>query len=173
MSLLSNSNSSDSGEKGGNFDKPEQIKEKLHELQSKLPLILEDFKKSYILYNKDTNYNEYQQTFINAKSNLEHLNSELFMVENKVHSNTDKLNEQMIKLNHKIMEEKRENTVLKKRLGIIEVGVNSTDEMINDYKTQYEMHYTQNWGLLLTIFVAWGAMAVVFAPQAAKITPAK
>jgi len=95
------------------------------------------------------------------------------MVENKVHSNTDKLNEQMIKLNHKIMEEKRENTVLKKRLGIIEVGVNSTDEMINDYKTQYEMHYTQNWGLLLTIFVAWGAMAVVFAPQAAKMPPAK
>ena len=173
MSLLSNSNSSDSGDKGGNFDKPEQIKEKLHELQSKLPLILEDFKKSYILYNKDTNYNEYQQTFINAKSNLEHLNSELFMVENKVHSNTDKLNKQMIKMNIKIMEEKRENTVLKKSLGIIEVGVNSTDEMINDYKKKYELHYMHNLGLLLTIFVAWGAMAVVFAPQAAKIPPVK
>jgi hypothetical protein len=172
MSLLSNSNSSDSVEKEDNFDKPEQLKEKLHELHSKLPFILEDFKKSYILYNKDTEYNEYQQTFINAKSNLEHLNSELFMLENKVHSNTDKLNEQLVKLNVKIMEEKVENTVLKKRLGIIEVGVNSTDEMINDYKKKYELHYTHNWGLLLTIFVAWAAMAVVFAPQTA-IPPAK
>ena len=172
MSLLSNSNSSDSVEKEGNFDKPEQLKEKLHELHSKLPFILEDFKKSYILYNKDTEYNEYQQTFINAKSNLEHLNSELFMLENKVHVNIDKLNEQLDKLNVKIMEDKLENSVLKKRLGIIEVGVNSTDEMINDYKKKYELHYTHNWGLLLTIFVAWAAMAVVFAPQTA-IPPAK
>jgi hypothetical protein len=169
MSLLSNDNE----EKGSTFDKPEQIKEKLHELHSKLPFILEDFKKSYILYNKDTEYNEYQQTFTNAKSNLEHLNSELFMLENKVHVNIDKLNEQLVKLNVKIMEEKIENALLKKKMGIIEVGVNSTDEMINDYKKKYEMHYTHNWGLLLTIFVAWAAMAVVFAPQTAKIPPAK
>ena len=173
MSLLSNLNLSDSEIKGGNFDKPDQIKEKLHELHSKLPFILEDFKKSYILYKKDTEYNEYQQTFIHAKSNLEHLNSELFMLENKVHSNIDKLNEHLVKLNVKIMEEKFENTVLKNKLGIIEVGVNSTDEMINDYKTKYDLHYTHNWGLLLTIFVAWGAMAVVFAPQTAKINPIK
>jgi hypothetical protein len=71
------------------------------------------------------------------------------------------------------MEEKIENALLKKKMGIIEVGVNSTDEMINDYKKKYEMHYTHNWGLLLTIFVAWAAMAVVFAPQTAKIPPAK
>jgi hypothetical protein len=173
MSLLSNSNSIDSMEKGGNFDKPEQLKEKLHELHSKLPFILEDFKKSYILYNKDTEYNEYQQTFINAKSNLEHLNSELFTLENKVHVNIDKLNEQLIKLNVKIMEEKNENNILKKQLGIIEVGVNSTDEMINDYKTKYELHYTHNWGLLLTICIAWGAMAVVFVPQTVTIPVAK
>ena len=169
MSLLSNDNE----EKGSTFDKPEQIKEKLHELHSKLPFILEDFKKSYILYNKDTNYNEYQQTFINAKSNLEHLNSELFTLENKVHVNIDKLNEQLIKLNVKIMEEKNENNILKKQLGIIEVGVNSTDEMINDYKTKYELHYTHNWGLLLTICIAWGAMAVVFVPQTVTIPVAK
>ena len=164
MSLLSNSSDDDGGEKGDNFDKPEQITEKLHELHSKLPFILEDFKKSYVLYNKDTEYNEYQQTFTTAKSNLEHLNSELFLLENKVHSNTEKLNEHLITLNVKIMEEKMENTVLKKQLGMIEVGVNSTDEMIHDYKKKYELHYTHNWGLLLTIFIAWGAMAVVFAP---------
>jgi predicted translin family RNA/ssDNA-binding protein len=173
MSLLSNSNLSDNEAKGGNFDNPEQMKEKLHEFYSKLPLILEDFKKSYVLYNKDTNYNEYVQTFVHAKSNLEHFNSELFMLENKVHGNIDKLNEHLVKLNVKIMEEKIENKVLKRKLGIMEVGVNSTDEMIIDYKKKYDLHYTHNWGLLLTIFIAWGAMAVVFAPQTAKIPPAK
>jgi hypothetical protein len=169
MSLLSNSNE----EKGGNFDNPEQIKEKLHELHSKLPFILEDFKKSYVLYNKDPEYNEYQQTYTHAKSNLEHVHSELFMLENKVHVNIDKLNGHLVELNVKIMEEKVENKILKKQLGIIEVGVNSTDEMIHDYKKKYELHYTHNWGLLLAIFIAWGAMAVVFAPQTAKIPPTK
>ena len=173
MSLLSNSNSSDIVEKEDNFDKPEQLKEKLHELHSKLPFILEDFKKNFVLYKKDTEYNEYQQTFTTAKNNLEHLNSELFMLENKVHTNIDKLNEHLIKLNVKIMEERVENKVLKRQLGIFEVGVNSTDEMINDYQKKYDMHYTHNWGLLLTIFIAWGAMSVVFAPQTAKIVPAK
>jgi hypothetical protein len=172
MGLLSNLNLN-SSDSGGQFGKPKQLKEKLHELHSKLPFILEDFKKSYILYNKDTEYNEYQQTFINAKSNLEHLNSELFMLENNVHVNIDELNEQLVMLNVKIMDAKNENSVLKKSLGIIEVGVNSTDEMIHDYKKKYDLHYTHNWGLLLTIFIAWGAMAVVFAPQTAKLPPTK
>ena len=169
MSLLSNSNEI----KGPNFDNPGQIKEKLNELKSKLPFILEDFKKSYVLYNKDTEYNEYQQTFAHDKNNLDNLNSDLFMLENKVHVSIDKINEHLVKLNVQIMEEKSENKLLKKQLGIIEVDVNSTDEMIHDYKKKYEMQYTHNWGLLLTIFVAWGAISVVFAPQISKIIPTK
>ena len=95
------------------------------------------------------------------------------MLENKVHVSIDKINEHLVKLNVQIMEEKTENKLLKKQLGIIEVDVNSTDEMIHDYKKKYEMQYTHNWGLLLTIFVAWGAISVVFAPQISKIIPTK
>lgn len=153
------------------FDDPKKFNEKLRELHSKLPFILEDFKKSYILYNKDTEYNEYQQIFETSKKNLESLNSELFMVENKIHTDTDKLNKKLIELNIKIMEEKIENSILKKKLGIAEVGVNSTDIMINNYKQNYDLLYLRNCGLLLTIIVAGGLLTTVFKPVSIKAQP--
>lgn len=154
------------------FENPEQLKEKLNQLHSKLPFILEEFQKSYILYNKDTENNEYQQIFETSKNNLEGLNSELFMVENKIHTDIDKLNKKLIELNIKITEDKIENTILKKKLGLVEVGINSTDVMIHNYKENFDLLYLRNCGMLFAIIVAWGIMTIVFKPNTNKVQPA-
>jgi len=45
------------------FKNPEEIKEKIYALQEQLPIILEDFKKYFVFYNKNPEYPEYQQMF--------------------------------------------------------------------------------------------------------------
>ena len=144
------------------FENPDKFREKITELQDKLPFVLEDFKKNYILYKKDTEYNEYQQTFEISKSNLEQLNIDLSTIETNLDKNTSKLNEQLNKINSQITNEKDKNIIFKNKLGLLEDGSNTTDEMIYDYKKKYNLAYLRNWGLLLSILVSWVTMKVVF-----------
>jgi hypothetical protein len=144
------------------FENPDNFKEKITELQNKLPFILEDFKKNYILYNKDQDYNEYQQTFEVSKGNLQQINVDLSTIETDVSMNTAKLNEQLNELNTQIEEEREENRILKLQLGLLEDGSNSMGEMIDDYKEKYHLAYLRNWGLLLSILVACFTMKYIF-----------
>jgi len=144
------------------FENPDKFREKITELQDKLPFVLEDFKKNYILYKKDTEYNEYQQTFEISKSNLQQLNIDLSTIETNLDKNTSKLNEQLNKINTQITNEKDKNIIFKNKLGLLEDGSNTTDEMIYDYKKKYNLAYLRNWGLLLSILVSWVTMKVVF-----------
>ena len=144
------------------FENPDNFKEKITELEDKLPFILEDFKKNYVLYNKDQDYNEYQQTFEVSKGNLQQINFDLSTVETDVSMNTAKLNEQLNELNTQIEEEREENRMLKLQLGLVEDGTNSMDEMIGDYKKKYNLAYLRNWGLLLSILVVCFTMKSIF-----------
>jgi hypothetical protein len=144
------------------FENPNNFKEKITELEDKLPFILEDFKKNYVLYNKDQDYNEYQQIFEVSKGNLEQINFDLSTIETNVRTNTDKLNEQLNELNTQIEEEREENRMFKSKLGLLEDGSNSMDEMIHDYKKKYHLAYLRNWGLLLSILVACFTMKSIF-----------
>ena len=144
------------------FENPNNFKEKITELEDKLPFILEDFKKNYVLYNKDQDYNEYQQIFEVSKGNLQQINFDLSTIETNVSTNTDKLNEQLNELNTQIEEEREENRMLKSKLGLLEDGKNSMDEMIHDYKKKYHLAYLRNWGLLLSILAACFTMKSIF-----------
>ena len=118
-----------------------------------MPHILDDFKKYFILYNKDPNFPEYQSMFENVKQQLNKLSASLFMISNDVDSNTDKINKKFFELNASIKEEKKRNIVLKRKLGIIEQKGNSSDEMFDNFNEIYDMGYLRNWGLFGCIIV--------------------
>ena len=136
-----------------NYTTPEQFREKLQSLQQQLPAILEDFKKYYVFYNKNPEYDEYRQMFENMKTNLNKINSDLFVLSNDVSSNTDELNKQLIILNALIVREKQRNRELKRKLGIVEHKSNAADEMITNFREIYESEYLRNWGLFGCIIV--------------------
>jgi hypothetical protein len=136
-----------------NYTTPAQFKEKLQALQQQLPAILEDFKKYYVFYNKNPEYDEYKQMFENMKTNLNKINSDLFVLSNNVSSNTDELNKQLIILNALIIQEKHKNRELKRKLGIVEHKSNAADEMITNFREIYESEYLRNWGLFGCIIV--------------------
>ena len=135
------------------FEEPQTFTQKLETLQSQLPSILDDFSKYYVLFNKNPEYPEYQQSFQNIKSNLNNINSNLFTLSNDVQKNTDKINETHFALDFLIKKEKEKNRQLKLKLGIVEHKNNAASELIYDYKEMYESGYLRNWALFLSIIV--------------------
>ena len=144
------------------FENPKMFMSKLDALHQQLPHILEDFIKYYIFYNKNPNYPEYSQMFANIKGNLNTINSNLFILSNAVDVNTDKVSQKMFGLNKLIQKEKKVNRVLKRKLGILEQQIDSTDEMIYDYNQMYDEGYLRNSALFLSILVSGLAISVVF-----------
>ena len=136
-----------------NFESSTKFTQKLETLKSQLPAILADFKKYYIFFNKNPEYPEYEQMFQNIKSNLNDINSQLFILSNDLQINTDKINEKLFALDVLIRKEKKKNRELKLKLGIIEHKNSAASELIYDYKEMYESDYLRNWALFLSIVV--------------------
>ena len=144
------------------FQQPKNFIEKVITLQQQMPHILDDFKKYFVLYNKDPNYPEYQNMFENVKSNLTTLSSSLFMVSNEIDSNTDKISDVFNRLDILIKKEKKANIMLKRRLGIVETEANSSKEMIHDYNQMYDEDYLRNWGLFLSTVLVGVSISKMF-----------
>ena len=144
------------------FENPQIFISKLHALREQLPHILDDFIKYYVFYNKNPDYPEYSQMIENIKGNLNTINSNLFILSNAVDVNTGKISQKLSGLNELIQKEKKVNRELKRKLGIIEQQIDSTDEMIYDYSQIYDEGYLRNWALFLSILVSGLAISVVF-----------
>jgi hypothetical protein len=131
--------------------KPQVFLSQINTLKEKLPAILDDFKKYYIFYNKNPEYNEYQQMFESIKGNLQNINSELFMTTNNIEKGTEDINSKLQIINKLITKEKIKNRKLKRQLGIVEKKYNGSDELISDYKEMYNLDYLNNFALFMGI----------------------
>ena len=152
--------------------KPQVFLSKINILKEKLPSILDDFKKYYVFYNKNPEYDEYQQMFENIKGNLQKINSELFMTSNNIDKDTENINYRLQKINALIEKEKIKNRQLKRSLGIIEKKYNGSDELISDYKEIYNLDYLTNFALFYGIILLGIILALKFkgsVPVPAKV----
>jgi hypothetical protein len=144
------------------FVKPELFIEKVETLQQQLPPVLDDFNKYFVFYNKTPDYPEYQNMFNNIKQNLNSLGASLFMVSNDVDANIDNINEVFKRLDILINREKKRNRELKRKLGIVESEVSSSNEMISDFNEMYDTDYLRNWGLFLSTIVVGVSISKIF-----------
>ena len=142
--------------------KPQVFLSQINTLKEKLPPILDDFKKYYVFYNKNPEYDEYQQMFENIKGNLQKINSKLFMTSNNIDKGIEVINNKLQKINALIKKEKIKNSMLKRRLGIIENKYNGSDELISDYKEIYNLYYLNNFALFYGVIVLGGMLASKF-----------
>jgi len=149
--------------------KPPVFLSQINTLKEKLPPILDDFIKYYIFYNKNPEYNEYQQIFENIKGNLQNINSELFMTSNNIEKGVENINDRLQKINTLIAKEKIKNRELKRKLGIIEKKYNGSDELISDYKEIYNLDYLKNFALFYGIILLGGILVSKFKNQEIKV----
>jgi hypothetical protein len=145
-----------------NIKEPIKFTDKLEILLSQLPPILDDFKKYYVFFNKNPEFDEYEQMFQNVKGNLNKINSELFLLSNDVQININFLNKHFLHLDILIKDAKEKNKKLKKKLNIVENKSNAASEMIDDYREMYETGYLRNWGLLLSTGVVLITISKLF-----------
>jgi len=145
-----------------NFIDPEIFTQKLQTLSEQLPSILDDFKKYYVFYNKNPEYDEYKSHFDIVKNNLNAINSQIFTLSNDVQTNIDSINEILLNLNNSIGQLKTENGKTIQKLRGVKEKYNAANEMISNYKNMYEYNYLRNWGLLLSIFIAGFSISVIY-----------
>jgi hypothetical protein len=148
-----------------NFTKTIKYKEKINELDSGVNLLLDEFKKLYVIKNMYPNDEEYQNLYENIINNLESVLSKLFSISNEVQVNIDKLNKQLFEFDDLIRSERDKNKELKIKLGIVENKSNATFEMISDYKDIYAKRYLRNWSLLLSSIICIVAIGTIYKKQ--------
>jgi hypothetical protein len=134
-------------------------------LRQQVPAVLDDFKKYYVFYHKNPEYNEYQQMFENIKSNMQTINANIFTTTNDVESNTENINKKLFALNVLIRDAKRKNTALKRRLGRVESASDGSDEMVSNYKELYNLEYVKNWGMFVGIVLSIVISSTVLATR--------
>jgi hypothetical protein len=145
-----------------NFTKPEQFNEKLSHLNKSINLLLDEFKKIYVLSKMYPENQEYQQQYANMIGGINQIQSKLFSVSNDVQVNIDNLNKEMLALDVQIKKEREKNKKLKIKLGIIENKSNAASEMINDYTEIYDIRYLRNWALALSTLICIITISSVF-----------
>jgi hypothetical protein len=145
-----------------NFMKPEQFNEKLDVLKGSVNLLLDEFKKIYIISKMHPANQEYQQQYANMVAGLDQLQSKLFSASNDVQVNIDNINKAMIALDIRIREERKKNRELKVKLGIISNKSNASSEMIDDYTQIYDERYLRNWALGLSTIICIMTIGSVF-----------
>lgn len=124
--------------------------DKMKQLEGGVHLLLDEFKKIFVVAKMNPNDTEVQQQFQNIVNSLAEVLSKLFTISNNVQLNIDDINKKLFELNVLISEEKDRNKELKIKLGIVENTGNASSEMISNYKDMYNMNYLRNWSLLLS-----------------------
>jgi hypothetical protein len=145
-----------------NYNLNNEYYEKINNLNAGVDILLDNFKKLYIVSKINPSNQQIQEQYQNTIHNLEEVLSQLFITSNSIQVNIDDLNQQLFKLNIFITKEREKNRKLKSKLGIIENTGNASSEMINNYKELYNMNYLRNWSLLLSSFLCIAAIGVVY-----------
>ena len=151
------------------YTKPDVFKDKVENIRSSLTPILENFKKLYILHNMHPADQEYEQQYDGIVSSITQQLASLFTVSNDIQQETTLLGKQLLPVNKSIEVEKKTNSDLKRKLGMVEHKTNAANEMINNYKEMYDKNYLRNWALFLSSIVGIYSIAVVFKKPAVNI----
>ena len=134
------------------FDKTDYSTQ-VDDLQNTFPGLLDDFKKYFVFYHKNPDYSEYENNFENAKSNLNKLIVNLFKISASVRVSTSQMNINMEKINKSIEENKEIYTKLKSRIVHLKEAHDTSDIMVDDYVSIYNMYYLKNAAILLGILI--------------------
>ena len=160
-----------------NLIKPDVFLSQISSLTEKLPHILDDFIKYYVLYNKNPEIDEYQQVYENIIGNIQNIFTELSKISSNIRKNIDDINTKLLKIDTLIQKQKEINKDLKRSLGIIENDYDGSGELISDYKKIYNLNYLQNFSLFIGIIFACILMSKTFKPpvfsQVSQIVPPK
>jgi cell division protein FtsB len=112
-------------------------------LNQRFYLLLEEFKKDYLLYKENESYQVNKNKFEKSKNNLQQFYADIVLLDNKVEIKT-KQSTSSLKDDKKRYEElKKRNDFLKTNITNLENGDLTTEQMYKDTQNQYVQRYAR------------------------------
>ena len=126
---------------------------KVTDLKDQFLSVLEDFSKYYVYYHKNPEVDEYQQFYLNSKSQLQNINKQLVKETNSVESAIENLSYSLTRMNAKLEYEKMLKGELVGRINGLTNSKNGSSVMLDDTTSIYNKQYFRNLSLFLGIVV--------------------
>lgn len=136
--------------------------DKLVNLNAGMDILLDEFKKIYVITKMNPNDQEYQQKYQNTINSLTEVLSNLFTISNDIQVDTNNINKKLFELDVLIRTERDRNKELNEKLKMIQNTNNASSEMISDYKNIYNYNYLRNWSLVISSLLCLGTIGIVF-----------
>ena len=147
----------------------QQFDEKINSIKTQFFSALDDFKKYYVYYNKNPEVNEFQNYYVNSKSQLQTMSKDLFLVTNNIDKNIEILDNKMSAISLKLADEKKLNGELLSLLKNLQNTQDGSDILIDDSKEAYNIQYYYNWEIIIGILIVSGVLAKTFTPASISV----
>ena len=147
------------------IDQAKQFEEKIDTIKTQFFSALDDFKKYYVYYNKNPEVDEFQNYYLNSKSQLQNMSRDLFLATNSIDKNIEQLDTQMAGVSVKLEAEKKLNGELMKILSNLENTQTGSEILIDNSKDIYNAQYYNNWEIFVGILIVSGLLVKIFTPS--------
>ena len=117
------------------------LKKNIEILNQRFYLLLEDFKKNFILHKENVRYELNRKKFEASKDQLQNFYKEIVILDNTVENKTNSAYKQSISEKKENKHLKTINNKLKKQLSELEHGDKTSQQMYNDTKQIYLKQY--------------------------------
>jgi uncharacterized phage infection (PIP) family protein YhgE len=131
---------------------PQEYQDALNTTVEQFLSVLDDFKKYYIFTNKNPEVDEYQNYYLENKSQLQNLNKDVFLIRNDIETKIAQLNYIITRLNSKLSSEKELKGELSKIVSNLKQDGNGSNIMLDETSFIYNNQYLLNIELLFGIF---------------------
>jgi hypothetical protein len=130
-----------------NFEKQAEI------LNQRFYLLLEDFKKTFLLFKENERYQLNRNKFESATDQLQNCYKDIVLLDNKIENKRNSSLKEMKDEKKKNQTLKEENENLKKRLESLNHGETTSDQMYDDTKILYIQQYIRLGIIILGLIV--------------------
>jgi hypothetical protein len=138
---------------------------KIETLKNQYPGYLDNFKQYYILTNQFPNDDSYTRGYQSSRTDMQNATKSLFMINNNIQAEIEKLKATTTILNTKISDEKARNISLQKKYDDATGEVGGAQIMIEDYKKRYVLQYISNVSIFLGIILSGVIISKTFRRQ--------
>ena len=129
---------------GMNHEITKQLGGKLKIIIEKLPGLLEDYKKYFIFFHKNPEIAEYQQIYVQYKSQIQNTNKELTTLGENIEQTILQINRTISKENIVLADKKQKFKEIIMGFDHYQGALQGADQMIDDFKTLYNNQYYKN-----------------------------
>jgi hypothetical protein len=146
-------------------EQSQNIQEKIEAIKSTFNSVLDDYKKYYVFYHSHPEVNEYQNYYLQSKTQVNNLAKELFDISKTIHIKIDELSDETSDVYNNLKEERFNYDELSTKVNSLTGTKNGSEILINDFKEKYNEQFYNNAELFLGILLVGFAMKYTFSSE--------